>query len=72
VEFVAGPDFSFSEPKVLFSGNYWGFLQQAWPSYCVAPDGRFLMIEERPADAPLQLCVILNWFGELQRLAPTD
>ncbi|OGD21726.1 MAG: hypothetical protein A2W03_18165 [Candidatus Aminicenantes bacterium RBG_16_63_16] len=69
-ELEPGPDFSFSEPKALFSSNFWGFLQQAWPSYCVAPDGRFLMIEERAAGSGLQINVVLNWFEELKRLAP--
>ena len=70
LDVAPGPDFAFSEPKPLFSGNYWGFLQQAWPSYCVAPDGRFLMIEERAADSGLQINVVLNWFEDLKRLAP--
>ena len=70
LDVAPGPDFAFSEPITLFSGNYWGFLQQAWPSYCVAPDGRFLMIEERAAGSGLQINVILNWFEELKRLAP--
>ena len=67
-----GTDLTSGPPRALFSGNYWGLLGQMWPSYGIAPDGRFLMIEERSADSPLQLYVILNWFEELKRLAPAD
>jgi Tol biopolymer transport system component len=41
-------------------------------AYAVSPDGkRFLMIRRDPDSAPHQLNVILNWFYELRRLAPT-
>ena len=34
-------------------------------------DGRFLMIQEPQESTPLGIDVVLNWFEELKRLAPT-
>jgi serine/threonine-protein kinase len=65
---------SFEPPGVLFEQFYWG--PGVWPSYGVAPDGRFLMIQR--ADAPPterdsdRIRIVLNWFEELERLVPTD
>jgi hypothetical protein len=45
-----------------------------FPNYDVSPDGqRFLMIKPNDAGdaAPAQINVVLNWFEELKRLAPT-
>jgi serine/threonine-protein kinase len=41
-------------------------------TYSVAPDGRFLLVEEGQSDVRQrrQLTLILNWFEELNRLAP--
>jgi hypothetical protein len=42
-------------------------------AYDVAPDGRFLMISESESRrASMKLMVVLNWFEELKRLAPTE
>ena len=39
-------------------------------NYDVAPDGRFVMVDETAVtERTLQL--VLNWFDELQRLVPT-
>ncbi len=44
-----------------------------YPGYDVSPDGqRFLTIRTPPETAPRELNVILNWFQELERLAPTN
>ncbi len=41
------------------------------PQFEVAPDGkRFLAVLPRRTAAPLELRVVLNWFEELERLAP--
>ena len=40
--------------------------------YDVAPDGRFLMIRAEESSEPAQINVVLNWFGELERLVPTN
>ena len=38
----------------------------------LAPDGRFLMIKVAPELAPRLVEVVLNWFDELDRLAPDE
>jgi hypothetical protein len=36
-----------------------------------SPDGRqFLMLSPRSMEGPIELRIILNWFQELERLAP--
>ena len=57
------------EPRLLFEGD---FYQDAdgHPNYDVAPDGRFLMIERGEEQRPTELRVFVNWFEELERLAP--
>ena len=36
-----------------------------------SPDGRrFLMLSPRAMEGPIELRIILNWFQELERLAP--
>jgi dipeptidyl aminopeptidase/acylaminoacyl peptidase len=39
-------------------------------SYDVAPDGRFVVVS-RTEEANTELKVVTNWFGELERIAPT-
>jgi WD40 repeat protein len=59
----------FERPVRLFGGI--DFATSPSP-YSVAPDGRFLMVEEgRPEAANRsQLTLVLNWFEELNRLVP--
>jgi hypothetical protein len=43
--------------------------------YDVSRDGRFLMVRgpEGPPSPPVtQMVLVLNWFEELKRLAPSD
>jgi len=63
-------DVRFDPPEVLFEGSY---DRNFYPSYDVGLDGRFLMIkgDEQESGQP-QIHVILNWFEELKRLAPTN
>ena len=35
-----------------------------------SPDGRFLILSPRAMEGPIELRIILNWFQELERLAP--
>jgi Tol biopolymer transport system component len=52
-------------PQVLFESGV------GWSSYDVTADGRFLVLSPRQIVAgPLELKVVLNWFEELERLAP--
>ncbi len=57
-------------PRELFRGT---FVLGAITTYDVAPDGRFLMVER---DESMQTAdsarIILNWFDELERLAPVE
>ena len=64
-----GTSIEFERPVRLFSGI--DFATSASP-YSVAPDGRFLLVEERRPAArdQSQLTLVLNWFEELQRLVP--
>jgi len=65
-----GPEFSHQAPVLLFAGNFWGLGY--WPTYNVAPDGRFLLIQEETStgESIQQINVVLNWFEELKQLAP--
>jgi Tol biopolymer transport system component len=69
----AGPALQVGRPRVV--------LEQAYPAseegpnvhsqFEVAPDGkRFLAVLPRRTAAPLEVRVVLNWFEELERLAP--
>jgi serine/threonine-protein kinase len=72
VDIATQPAFSAGRPRLLFEGPY---LLSAGnlPAYDVARDGRrFLMVEESQQEQPpTQINVVLNWFEELDRLAPT-
>jgi len=41
------------------------------PTYAVGPDGRFLMRGGVPARGSGEVVLVLDWFSELERLAPT-
>ncbi|NIS83409.1 MAG: protein kinase, partial [Anaerolineales bacterium] len=56
------PEFRVIEYKELFETNY--------RDYDVAPDGRFLIIQEPQEPTPLGINIVLNWFEELKRLVP--
>ena len=63
------PTFTPGRPKVLFTGRYFA---GAGRNYDISPDGqRFLMIKAEE-EAAAQINVVLNWFEELKRLAPTN
>ena len=64
------PRFTWATPEELFEGR---FLSIRPRSYDIAPDGRFLMVEESglPPE-PGQLNVVPNWFEELESLAPKN
>jgi len=66
------PIFENDHPRELFAGNW---RTAFFPTYNVAPDGRFLMIRENETsnETPTtqQINIVLNWFEELKRLVPT-
>ncbi len=64
----AGPALTAGIPEVLFDWPH-GISQ----TFDVFPDGRsFVMVKTDPESAPDRFYVVLNWFDELTRLAPTD
>ncbi len=64
-----GPSIEFGRPVRLFGGIQ--FATAATP-FSVAPDGRFLLVEEAEGTETdrSQLTLVLNWFEELRRLVP--
>jgi Tol biopolymer transport system component/predicted Ser/Thr protein kinase len=63
-----GDTFTAGKPALLFSGRYAFDLLH---DYDVSPDGqRFLMIQEDEEASRPRFHVVLNWFSELERLAP--
>lgn len=62
------PEFRVTGYKELFKGRYLTF--GAVHNYDVAPDGRFLVIQESQEPTPPCIHVVLNWFEELKRLVP--
>jgi Tol biopolymer transport system component len=69
------PVFRSSRPRELFEGAYLSGREivALATTYDVAPDGEhFLMIEGGEEEGGNQLHLVLNWFDELKRLAPTE
>ena len=65
--------FKAERPRLLFEGSYVYNYTGMTSNYDISPDGqRFLMVQETQEAAPPQIHVVLNWFEELKRLAPTD
>ena len=54
----------------LFEGRY--LSTASLQNYDIAPDGRFLMIQETKESAPIGINIVLNWFDELKRLVPME
>jgi hypothetical protein len=73
VDVQGGTDFSASKPQLLFEQSGY-MLSDPLRCWDVSPDGRrFLMVklEERKPQPVTELLLVLNWFDELKRLAPT-
>ncbi len=66
------PTFTAGSPVVLFTGRY--TIEGPVVNYDISPDGqRFLMMKEADEEEePAQIHVVLNWFEEVKRLAPTN
>jgi serine/threonine protein kinase/Tol biopolymer transport system component len=70
VSVSTGPELALSSPTLLFEHAYAFGPTQTVANYDVSPDGqRFLMIKHTPGAEHLNL--VLNWWDELKRLAPT-
>jgi eukaryotic-like serine/threonine-protein kinase len=71
VDVATSPDLKLSQPRVLFEQRYSFGSAQTIANYDVSPDGkRFVMVKDDSASGRLNL--VLNWFEELKRLAPTQ
>jgi serine/threonine-protein kinase len=65
------PELRFKMPRVLFEGGFVPYEANVGRTYDVAPDGRFLMIQEDQRLPSASLVVVQNWSEELKRLVPT-
>ena len=64
------PTFVAGHPQLLFEGHYYA---GSWTNFDVAPDGRFIMIQNDRTDAPqTRIAIVENWFEELKRSRPTS
>jgi Tol biopolymer transport system component len=73
VDVTLSPRIVAGRPQVLFEGRY--AVGSPHRHYDVSPDGRFLMLQEplvTPPPPVTHMAVVLNWFEELKRLAPSD
>lgn len=61
--------FTAGRPIRLFEDRY-ATEYKGRSNYDVGPDRRFLMVEVEEGSGRLRLDVILNWFGELERMVP--
>ena len=69
------PAFRPSRPRTLFEGPYLStnLMTVYGTSYDIAPDGEhFVMIESPQTLGGGELNVVLDWFDELGRLAPSE
>jgi len=64
------PHFKVTDNIKLFEGRYLSLPSVI--NYDVAPDGRFLMIQETEESAPLGINVVLNWLDELKQLTSVE
>ncbi len=62
------PEFRVTRCEELFEAPYLCRVNRI--DYDVAPDGRFLMIQDSQEPTPVSVNVVLNWFEQLKRLAP--
>jgi len=66
------PTFTVGRPRLVFESMY-TMGNVGNPNYDISPDGqRFLMIKATEEEVVGQINVVLNWFEELKRLAPTN
>ncbi len=68
---VRGTSFMPGEPELLFEGRFKLGVHGSL-SYDVSADGRFLMMERSQDEITDRLHVVLDWFEELESLAPTE
>ena len=69
VDVTSSPRFRASAPKLLHDVRFDRNARFYPDHYDAAPDGRFLVVEDR---STTQFNVVFNWFEELGRLVPVD
>ena len=61
-------EFRAGAPELLFTGAF----ETGSPRFDISPDGTyFVMVEADPDARPTRIHVVLNWTGELERVAPS-
>jgi hypothetical protein len=70
VEVEPGETFVAGEPRLLFEGDFVASGRTA--NYDISPDGQHFVMVLRQGEGARKLNVIVNWFEELKRLAPTN
>lgn len=66
------PTFSAAKPHLLFEGRYEIGPVAGMVDYDVSRDGqRLVMVKSQRASTPAQLDVMLDWFSEVTRRAPS-
>ena len=67
------PEFRVTPPEQMFTGGFVVYAPTLPRNQDIAPDGRFLMVEQTEATRdPSHIVVVTNWFDELKRLVPTN
>jgi hypothetical protein len=70
VDVSTSPELKLSAPRLLFEQRYAFAGSTTMANYDVSPDGqRFVMVKDDSGSGRLN--IVLNWFEELKRLAPT-
>ena len=74
VPVTTNPEFRAGAAQVLLEGQYAIGTYVWYPNFDIAPDGKsFVMIKEDESwGRTTEIRVVLNWFEELNRLAPTE
>jgi hypothetical protein len=63
VQITTRPDLRLGTPRLLFSGPEYRSSGVYEANFDVAPDGRFLMIQD-DTHPPTDLSFVLNWFDD--------
>ena len=66
------PGFSAGTSRLLFEGLYSLDGPAGHPRYGTSPDGQHFLLSKPAESEEDQINVVLNWFEELKRLAPTN
>ena len=69
---TTGGQLRFTTPQMLFEGGFIPWEPNTPRTYDVAPDGRFLMLEQPPGYFSQRFAVVVNWGEELKRRLPTN